>query len=72
MPDLARRGGGRAPSLSGRADAECEIDRVEALGARYLVLGQGLYPRLLAEMDDAPPLRQGQFALSQVWQSRRR
>ena len=29
---------------------------VEKLGARYLALGQGLYPRLLAEMDDAPPL----------------
>ena len=29
---------------------------MEALGARYLVLGQGLYPRALAEIDDAPPL----------------
>ena len=38
------------------ADAEREIERVEKLGARWLVLGQGLYPRLLAEMEDAPPL----------------
>ena len=29
---------------------------MEKLGARYLVLGQGLYPRLLAELEDAPPL----------------
>ena len=29
---------------------------MERLGARYLVLGQGLYPRALAEIDDAPPL----------------
>ncbi|MEO7365432.1 MAG: DNA-processing protein DprA, partial [Sphingomicrobium sp.] len=44
---------------------EAEIAQVEALGARYLVLGQGLYPRLLGEMDDAPPLliAKGQFAL---------
>ncbi len=65
VPDLARRGGGRAPSLCSRAEAEREIERVEKLGARYLVLGQGLYPRLLAEMDDAPPLlmARGQFGL---------
>ena len=56
VPDLARRGGGRAPNLFGRDDAQREIERVERLGARYLLLGQGLYPRLLAEMDDAPPL----------------
>ena len=29
---------------------------MEKLGARYLVLGQGLYPSLLAELEDAPPL----------------
>jgi DNA processing protein len=65
VPDLARRGGGRAPNLFGRADAEREIERVDKLGARYLLLGQGLYPRLLAAMDDAPPLlmAQGQIAL---------
>ena len=56
VPDLARRGGGRAPRLATRQDAEREIGRVEALGARYLALGQGLYPRSLAELDDAPPL----------------
>jgi DNA processing protein len=38
------------------ADAEREIAKVEKLGARFLALGQGLYPRLLAEMEDAPPL----------------
>jgi DNA processing protein len=56
VPDLAARGGGRPPRLAGTADAEREIARVEALGARYLVLGQGLYPSPLAELDDAPPL----------------
>jgi DNA processing protein len=56
VPDLARRGGGAAPRLFGRDDAEREIARVEKYGARYLALGQGLYPRLLAELEDAPPL----------------
>ena len=56
VPDLAARGGGKAPRLVSREEAEREIGRVEAFGARYLVLGQGLYPRELAELDDAPPL----------------
>ena len=56
VPDLARRGGGKAPTLAGRADAEREIGKVEKLGAKFLVLGQGLYPPLLAELEDAPPL----------------
>jgi DNA processing protein len=56
VPDLARRGGGRAPALRTRGDAEREIAKVEKLGARFLMLGQGLYPRLLTELEDAPPL----------------
>jgi DNA processing protein len=56
LPDLARRGGGSEPRLMRRDEAERELERVERLGARYLVLGQGLYPRLLAAMEDAPPL----------------
>jgi DNA processing protein len=56
VPDLARRGGGSAPKLFPRDQAEREIETVEKLGARYLVLGQGLYPRLLAELEDAPPV----------------
>ena len=56
VPDLARRGGGKAPGLVTAAAAVQEALRVEKLGARYLALGKGLYPRLLSEMDDAPPL----------------
>ena len=41
VPDLARRGGGSAPRLFGRDDAEREIDRVDKLGARYLTLRAG-------------------------------
>jgi DNA processing protein len=56
VPDLARRGGGKTPSLCSRDQAEREIARVEKLGAKWLALGQGLYPRLLTELEDAPPL----------------
>jgi DNA processing protein len=56
VPDLARRGGGAPPRLFGRDQAEQEIGQVEKIGAKYLALGQGLYPRLLAELEDAPPL----------------
>ena len=56
VPDLARRGGGKVPQLCSCDTAEREIARVDKLGAKWLALGQGLYPRLLAEMEDAPPL----------------
>jgi len=56
IPDLAARGGGKTPSLLPAASAERELAQVEKFGARYLTLGQGLYPNLLAEMTDAPPL----------------
>jgi DNA processing protein len=55
IPQLAARGGGRIPRLASRASIEREIEQVAALGARYLFLGQGLYPPLLAELETAPP-----------------
>ena len=55
IPDLAARGGGRAPRLASRASVEREVEQVARLGARYLFLGQGLYPPLLAEIETAPP-----------------
>lgn len=56
IPELARRGGGKAPAIFPEMAAKMEIDRVERLGARYLAIGQGLYPSLLSVLDDAPPL----------------
>lgn len=55
IPDLAARGGGRAPQLADRAQVEREMEAVERLGARYLFLGSPGYPPLLAELDTAPP-----------------
>ncbi|MGN6848544.1 MAG: DNA-processing protein DprA [Sphingomicrobium sp.] len=56
VPDLARRGGGRAPALRTVSDAEREIAQVEKFGATFIALGEGLYPRPMAELEDAPPL----------------
>ena len=56
IPDLATRGGGRLPAVYQKSAVEREVAEVEKLGARYLSLGQGLYPRALAELENAPPL----------------
>lgn len=56
IPQLARRGGGKVPAIFPKDKAERELASVERLGARYLVHGQGLYPKLLSALDDAPPL----------------
>lgn len=56
VPDLARRGGGAPPRLADEASVAREAGAVERLGARYLFLGDGDYPVLLAELEDAPPV----------------
>lgn len=56
IPDLAARGGGRAPRLATRDAVLRESERVAALGARYLFLGERDYPPLLAEVESAPPV----------------
>ena len=55
LPDLARRGGGRAPAVADAGRAAAELATVAKLGARHLFLGDPDYPPLLAELDDAPP-----------------
>ena len=55
IPQLAARAGGKAPRLASIDDVAREVEAVEKLGARYLFLGQGLYPATLAELDTAPP-----------------
>src|SRR3546814_17298468 len=56
IPELAARGGGRASRLASLVDVEREVERVRALGARYLFQGQNAYPSLLAEMESEPPV----------------
>jgi DNA processing protein len=55
IPQLAARGGGKAVALADPKSVEAEMRAVEKLGARYLFVGEGLYPRLLSEIDTAPP-----------------
>jgi len=65
IPALAARGGGRAPRIASVAQVEAEMHAVDRLGARYLFVGEGLYPPLLAELDTAPPalIVKGRLAL---------
>jgi DNA processing protein len=65
IPELAARGGGRPPRLTGKDEAEREAAQVERLGARYLFLGDGPFPALLARAEGAPPvlIARGDLAL---------
>jgi len=54
VPDLARRGGGKAPEIAPLATIEAELETVKRLGARYLFRGGAGYPALLSEIDNAP------------------
>ncbi|QJU60373.1 DNA-protecting protein DprA [Sphingomonas sp. AP4-R1] len=54
LPDLARRGGGRVPSVATPGEIAREAERVAAMGGAYLLLGRPPYPALLAELEDAP------------------
>lgn len=56
LPDLARRGGRKSLRIASAAQAEAEMAAVERFGGRFLFWGLAPYPRLLAEVDDAPPV----------------
>jgi DNA processing protein len=56
IPDLAQRGGGRAPKLCSLGAAETEMAGLARLGAHLIALGEPDYPAALAATDGAPPL----------------
>ncbi len=57
LPELARRGGRtRALKIGPKADAEAELEALEALGAQAIALTEPAYPVALAALDDAPPI----------------
>src|SRR6266851_2349936 len=57
LPELANRGGRRAPlTLFPRAQAERELAELARVGATLLAWGEPDYPAALAAIDDAPPL----------------
>lgn len=55
LPELAARGGGRAPRISDADAVRREMDAARKLGAQYLFLGDPDYPYLLAQLSNAPP-----------------
>ncbi len=56
LPDLARRGARRDYQTAPREKVEREVEAVRKAGARYLFHDQPAYPRLLAELESAPPI----------------
>lgn len=57
LPELARRGGRRKTiTICSHDAARRELDRLAALGAGLVALGEPDYPPLLAHIEDAPPL----------------
>lgn len=56
LPELARRGGGRAISAYPKGKAEDEIAAIEKSGAMLLFVQVAPYPSLLAATEDAPPI----------------
>jgi DNA processing protein len=56
LPELARRGGRERLKIPTRATAEGWADAVRRAGARLIAACEPDYPRLLAEIEDAPPL----------------
>ena len=56
LPDLARRGGGRAPRIAEARAVDAELAAARRHGARFVALGEPDYPSALAAADAPPPL----------------
>lgn len=56
LPELAARGGKKQFSAAAESAIHAEIELMAKLGARYVFIGDGAYPSLLAQLDNAPPL----------------
>ncbi len=56
-PGISKRGGRAKPiRIATRADAEREYKALTAFGATLLLYGEESYPRLLQQINDAPPI----------------
>lgn len=56
IPELARRGGARAPRIAKVDAIHSELENVERLEARLLFIDDPAYPTQLAELSNAPPV----------------
>ncbi len=67
LPDLARRGGGKAVQIAPVEAVERELVAVRAMNANWLAIDDPAYPPALAQLSNAPPLLiyRGRIALLQ-------
>ncbi|WP_417513617.1 DNA-processing protein DprA [Minwuia sp.] len=56
LPDIAAKAGRRKLRIATDAEAQREWEATEKFGARFLMLGDPLYPPLLAAAEGAPPV----------------
>ena len=57
LPELARRGGAAARiKICPKEDAEREMDRCMAFGAKFIALGEPEYPAVLRSSEQSPPM----------------
>jgi DNA processing protein len=57
LPELAKRGGRNgAIKVCPAEDAERELEKLSRFGCQLIIKGDGIYPPLLAEIEDAPPV----------------
>ncbi len=57
LPGVARAGGRNVPpSVPSQGMADAEIEALDRLGGRFLLIGEPDYPPLLAQLADAPPV----------------
>ncbi|MGE4430094.1 MAG: DNA-processing protein DprA [Sphingobium sp.] len=56
LPELARQKGGRSVRPAPEQAIMREVERLAAIGGRWLIAGDSDYPALLAETADAPPV----------------
>jgi DNA processing protein len=56
LPELARRGGGRAIRIATVDEVDRELAAARKLGVRFLALGEPEYPPALRPIDSAPPI----------------
>lgn len=66
LPELARRGGARAPRIAEARNIYAEIEKIGRLDAKLLFLNDKAYPRLLSELSNAPPVLIFRGALSHL------
>lgn len=56
LPDLAAKGGGKAPQPPSLYKVEAELGALDEAGCQLLIKGESAFPPLLAHLEDCPPV----------------